>query len=385
MAAGSFTSPRNTEIAVVGGGIAGLSTALFLAQDGAEVTVIERAEPWSEASGANAGTLSLQVKIIPVLALARHALDLWEALRTKGIETGFARPGGLRVATSEVQLAELRRYSERQAIADVKTDWLEGPALKQFAPWLGPAVRAASFCPEDGFSSPLLTGPALAEAVIGAGARILTRSPVRSIERQAEGYCLTLPSGQLVCSKLVLAAGPWTAELGRMLGAKLPLYVDVNMLSVTEPAPPIIERVITHIGGVLSLKQHRNGTILIGGGWQGRGGYSPARKEIDHERLIQNLNEAASVVPALKQLRLVRSWAGFEAVTADALPFLGRLPGHRHAYVSAGARGGFHLGLAQGQLLAQLIRHGTTSLPISAFDPGRHAAGDRLSMRSASP
>ena len=121
-----------------------------------------------------------------------------------------------------------------------------------------------------------------------------------------------------------------------MLGAKLPLYVDVNMLSVTEPAPPLIDRVVTHIGGVLSLKQHRNGTILIGGGWQGRGGFSPPRKEIDHERLMQNLKEAASVVPALRQLRLVRSWAGFEAVTADALPFLGRLPGHANAYVSAG-------------------------------------------------
>ena len=163
-----------------------------------------------------------------------------------------------------------------------------------------------------------------------------------------------------------------------MLGAKLPLYVDVNMLSVTEPAPPLIDRVVTHIGGVLSLKQHRNGTILIGGGWQGRGGFSPPRKEIDHERLMQNLKEAASVVPALRRLRLVRSWAGFEAVTADALPFLGRLPGHANAYVSAGARGGFHLGLAQGRLLAQLIREGRTDLPIEAFDPARlEGAGQR--------
>jgi sarcosine oxidase, subunit beta len=378
MASGSLTSPSGTDIAVIGGGVTGLSTALFLARGGAEVTVIERAEPWSEASGANAGTLSLQVKIIPVLALARYALDLWESLRGMGIETGFVRPGGLRVATSEAQLGELRRYAQRQANAGVKTAWLEGPALREFAPWLGASVLAASFCCEDGFTSPLLTGPSLAEAVRRAGARILSGSPVTSIERQGAGYRLVLPSGELLCRKLVLSAGPWTAELGGMLGAKLPLYVDVNMLSVTEPAPPLIDRVVTHIGGVLSLKQHRNGTILIGGGWQGRGGFSPPRKEIDHERLLQNLKEAATVVPALRQLRLVRSWAGFEAVTADALPFLGRLPGHLHAYVSAGARGGFHLGLAQGRLLAQLIREGRTDLPIEAFDPARlDGAGQR--------
>ena len=90
----SPTLPHATEIAVVGAGIAGLSAGLFLARDGAEVTVVERAEAWSEASGANAGTLSLQVKILPVLDLARYALHLWESLKAIGIETGFARLGG---------------------------------------------------------------------------------------------------------------------------------------------------------------------------------------------------------------------------------------------------------------------------------------------------
>ncbi len=373
MARGWCNRPRDAEVAVVGGGIAGLSAALFLAQGGTEVVVLERAEPWSEASGANAGTLSLQVKILPVLALARRALDLWERLREIGIEAGFARPGGLRVATSEAQAGELRRYAQQQALAGVATDGLEGPALAAFAPWLGASVRAATFCAEDGYASPLLTGPSLVAAVMHAGARLVARSPVTAIERRGERYRLAVPSGTVACRSLVLAAGPWTTGLGRMLGATLPLYVDVNMLSVTEPAPPLIDRVITHIGGVLSLKQHRNGTILIGGGWQGQGGYASGRRELDHERLIQNLKQAAAVVPGLARLRLVRSWAGFEAVTPDALPLLGRLPGHRDAYVSAGARGGFHLGLAQGQLLAELIAQGRTSLPIDAFDPARYS------------
>jgi glycine/D-amino acid oxidase-like deaminating enzyme len=374
--------PHATEIAVIGGGIAGLSAALFLAREGAEVALIERAETWSEASGANAGTLSLQVKIVPVLALARYALELWSSLSGLGIETGFARPGGLRVAMSEAEVDALRRYAQRQADAGVATHWLEGSGLRSFSPWVGSAVRAASFSSEDGFASPLLTGPSLLEAVRRTGVQVLTNAPVSAISSEGNRYLLKLPPGVLRCRTLVIAAGPWTAELARMLGVSLPLYVDVNMLSVTEPAPLLLDRVVTHIGGVLSLKQHANGTILIGGGWQGRGGYSRPRKEIDHERLIQNLRRAVAVVPALALVRLVRTWAGFEAVTTDALPYLGRLPGHRNAFVSTGARGGFHLGLAQGRLLAQLIRTGKTDLPIGSFDPARHASESRPAVEA---
>ena len=86
---------------------------------------------------------------------------------------------------------------------------------------------------------------------------------------------------------------------------------------------------MTHIGGVLSLKQYPNGTCMIGGGWQGRGGaWKAEAKELDYERLLHNLRTAAIVVPALAELRILRSWSGFEAVAADALPLLGRLPGH---------------------------------------------------------
>ena len=91
------------------------------------------------------------------------------------------------------------------------------------------------------------------------------------------------------------------------------------MLTVTEPAPLTIDRVVTHVAGVLSIKQHPNGTCLIGGGWQGRGSAETGMKELDYERLVHNMRVAAGVVPGLADLRILRSWAGFDAVAPDAL------------------------------------------------------------------
>ncbi len=156
-----------------------------------------------------------------------------------------------------------------------------------------------------------------------------------------------------------------------MLGVDLPVMVDVNMLTITEPSPSIMDRIVTHIGGMLSVKQYANGTCIIGGGWQGRGGRESGRKELDYERLLHNLRFAARVVPALAALRAVRSWSGFEAVTPDALPLFGALPGNENAFAIGCARGGYSQGPALGHQLCQLIATGQTSLPMGDFDPAR--------------
>jgi glycine/D-amino acid oxidase-like deaminating enzyme len=118
-----------------------------------------------------------------------------------------------------------------------------------------------------------------------------------------------------------------------------------------------------------------NGTIVIGGGWQGRGRFAGMEKFADHVRLGQNLTTAVSVVPDLAKLRLVRTWAGYEAVAPDALPAFGRLPGTDDAYIAAAARGGFTFGPAQGLLISEMILGKPPSTPIGRFDPARLLTG----------
>lgn len=366
--------PRRVEIAVIGAGVAGLCTALFLARAGREVLVIERGAAWGESSGANAGTLSLQIKRNEVLQVSRRAIELWRDFQEiDGIEVGFAQIGGLRVATSDREVAMLRRSQGEQAALGVETEWLDGNRLRDMAPWLGPDVRAATFCGWDSMSVPLTGGPGLARAVERAGAVLLADSNVVSIRQDGGRFRIGAGGNSIEAERLVIAAGAWTGQVCAMLGVDLPVAADVNMLTITEPAPHLIDRVITHIGGILSLKQYPNGTCLIGGGWQGRGELAAGTRETEHVSLMHNLRVAMQVVPDLAKLRMVRSWAGYEGVAADALPLFGALPGVAGAYVNACARGGYHQGPALGEEMARLMLEGRTGLDMRAFDPRRFA------------
>lgn len=364
--------PSRVEIAVIGAGVAGLCTALFLARGGRDVVVIERGEAWGESSGANAGTLSLQIKRNEVLHVSRRAIELWRDFQAvDGVEVGFKQIGGLRVATNEREVAMLRRSQGEQAALGVETEWLDGNRLRDRAPWLGPDVRAATFCDWDSVSVPLTSGHGLALAVRRAGAQLRAKCAVRSIARDGAGFRIGTTQGEIEADRLVIAAGAWTGGVAQMLGVDLPVAADVNMLTITEPAPKLIDRVITHIGGILSLKQYPNGTCLIGGGWQGRGSLDSGQRDTDYVNLMHNLRIAMQVVPGLAELRMVRTWAGYEGVAADALPLFGALPGVRGAYVNACARGGYHQGPALGEAMAQLMLEGRTALDMRAFDPAR--------------
>jgi sarcosine oxidase, subunit beta len=362
-------------VVVVGAGVAGLCTALYLARAGREVVVLERHEPWCDASGANAGTLSLQVKHPLAWDLTRLGIDLWEALAGEdGAVLGFARPGGLRVATSPREREALGAAVIAQRAHGIEVTLLEGADLRDEAPWLGEGVVAAALCPADAYCAPTRAGPGLLERVAAAGVRIRADAGVEAVEVLDRGFRLRTARDELRCEMLVIAAGAWTGEIAALLGVRLPVRVDVNMLSVTGPAPARLHRVVTHVGGVLSLKQYPNGTVVIGGGWQGRGDPRTGERGLDHERLLHNLRLAARVVPFLEDLPLVRAWAGYEAVAPDALPMIGALPGRPGAYVASCARGLYSQAPAHGLLLAELMTSHRPRIPLDAFDPGRFAA-----------
>jgi len=301
--------PERADIVIIGAGISSLATALPLARAGREVVVLDKGAPWSDASGANAGTLSVQVKRREALRMTRDAIALWRRMAEDyGIDVGFAQPGGLRVATTDAQVAHLRKAVEEQRAEGIEVDYLDGTETRAEAPWLRPDVKAASHCAIDAYANPLQAGTALVACARDLGAMVAGAAEVTAIHSDPRsGYVIETGEGAIRTTTVVDAAGAWAGDIAAMLDARFPMAVDVNMLTVTEPAPPWLDRIVTHAGGILSVKQTATGTILIGGGWQGRGAVETGEKEIDHDRFMHNMRVAAQVIPALADLHMVRT------------------------------------------------------------------------------
>lgn len=364
---------RQADVIVIGAGIFGLCCAMTLAEAGKAVIVIDRSLAWSEASAVNAGSLGVQNKLPALVPYTLWAWDIWREMpEYLGAELGLRQDGGYKIAMNEVEARRLDDVLAEQKAAGLQARRLGSAEIRRDAPWISPDCVAASFSPQDGYATPTLVGPALRRKVEALGVTIVENAAVTAISK---GGLIQVETqrGTFRCAKLAITAGAWSATLAALVGARLPISLDVNMVSVTEPARPTIARIVTHARGILTLKQVANGSCLIGGGWQGIGTISDSRKDIDLDQLVHNLRLALQVIPGLAELNVVRSWAGYEGVTPDSYPYLGLLPGHRDIYCAACARGGFTLGPLMGRLLGELIAHGHTSRPIDTFSPGRFA------------
>jgi glycine/D-amino acid oxidase-like deaminating enzyme len=163
------------------------------------------------------------------------------------------------------------------------------------------------------------------------------------------------------------------------LGVHLPIKVLVNQLAVTERQRPVMRTVVGIASGLLSLKQYSHGTTVIGGGWQGIGDRERGGVALRPDRLIGNIRLACHAIPALKEARLARAWAGLEAETADALPAVGPVPGVPDAYVCGSVHSGYTSGPYLAKLLADVILGREPALPLFPIDrlltpPERHAS-----------
>ena len=357
------------DLAVVGAGVHGGTVALLCARAGLKTVLVERGSLFRQASGVNAGTLTMQMTRVALIPYALRAHAMWASARDwLGHDVGVVVCDGLSLAFTEgeEELLAYRAGKRREAGAPID---LVGPArAAEVEPGLGPGVRLAGHCRVDGFANAYLTGLAYGAALREAGVAIREDTPVSGITPSDAGYELATGGGTIRARRVVLAGGVWLEPMLAWFGLDVPIKVLVNQLGVTERLGPVMRTVVGIASGLLSLKQYPHGTVVIGGGWQGRGDRERGGVELVPESLVGNVRLACHAIPGLRAGRLARAWAGLEAETADALPIAGPIPGFPEAYAIGSVHSGYTSGPYVAALLAERILGREPALPLFPLD-----------------
>lgn len=357
---------RPYDIAIIGGGIMGCSTALRLAKGGMRPIVLDLGDLGQGASGVNAGTLSLQIKRVKLMPYALRGHHEWQAM---GDAVGFRKTGGYTLAFTAREATLLQDRQTLKADAGAPISFVSKNALRVAEPYLSDKVVAASYCPEDGYANASLTGQFYRGRLCDNAIDYIERAAVTGVAQDGEMFRLDTAQGPIRATRVLLAAGAWLKPVASFLGVDLPVQARINTVSVTERMPPLTSTVIGHATGLLTMKQKTNGTVLIGGGWQGRGTPQNGRGEVLASSVVPNLALAQYALPDLAKARVLRSWTGFEANVPDFYPLAGVLPGVKNAFVLGCVRGGYTIGPYIGKLMGDYILGHQPELPL--FDPGR--------------
>lgn len=368
---------READVIVVGGGLHGCSTALQLALRGRRVIVLERQHVARHASGINAGGVRTLGRHAAEIALSVAGMELWRGIEALvGDDCGYSPCGQVRLAETAEELATLEaRAAATRRLGFLHEEIIDAAEARRLLPALRGACAGALVVRTDGAADPYRTTAAFAARAVERGAQIVERAGVTALERRGELWAVRVGDVEYRAPVVVNAAGAWAARLAAMAGDGFALRTRASMMIVTERLPAFVKPVVSAVGRKLSFKQTPAGTILIGGGQQGRVNLEREQGFVDIRNLAKSASAAAALFPQVRAARIVRSWCGIEAETPDVIPVIGlsaNAPGLVHTFGYSGH--GFQLGPICGVAVAELAMHGETRLPIAAFTPARFGA-----------
>lgn len=369
-----LTGEAEAEVCVVGGGYAGLSTALHLAEAGVSVVLLEAREPGWGASGRNGGQVIPGLKYDPddmiatygeekgkkLLSFAAGTADIvFDLIKKHGMDVPHVREGWIQGAHNADGLKLARARSSQWAKHGVAARLLDADEV---ADRLGTRSYVGGwFDPRGGAVQPLSYARGLAGAAIGKGARIHGQSPVTGIEKAGERFRVTTANGaRVVAKKVVLCTNGYSDDL--VPGLKRTI-IDVNSFQVaTAPLSDNLRKTILPYGQISSdtrklllyFRLDHTGRLLMGG----RGPFREPKGDEDWAHLERVVHK---MFPQVKDVPFEYRWGGRVGVTADFLPHIHEPePGF---IIDIGCMGrGVGLQTSMGQRLAQYAMSGDAAV-----------------------
>ena len=372
---------KHAEVVIIGGGVNGVAIAYELAKRGCtDVVVLEKEYLASGATGRCGAGVRQQWGTEMNLRMSIESVKMFETMNKDLDYDGdieFKQGGYLLVAYTEEGWEQFKKNValQRQYGLDVKLCTPE--EAKEIVPHLNTeGLLGATFNQTDGHCNPFLVTDAYAKAARRLGVEINTYTEVTGI-RVEDGKIVGVETdkGYISCSKVVNAAGGHGAIISSMAGVDIPVYPERHQILVTEPVAPLQGPMVMSFHHHLYCQQTPHGSFIMGLG-------DPTEKPgLNIRASWQFLEEMAQKVthllPPLRDIRVVRQWAGLYDMTPDRTPILGGTPELGGYYMAVGFSGhGFMLAPMTGVLMAEHILGLPTSLPIEKIDLGRFARGE---------
>jgi sarcosine oxidase subunit beta len=374
---------KNTAQAVViGGGVHGCSVAYNLARKGMrDVVLLEKDYIASGATGRCAAGIRHQFGTEINCLLMKEGMEILENLDE---ELGWDRSleithgGYIWLAYSESQAEQLRQNIKLQNSLGIEDSrFLSPEEIKDIVPKLNiEGVVGGSFNPRDGHANPFQVTYAYAAAARKLGVDINTYTEVTGIEILSPGnFRVRTTAGTIDTPVIVNCAGAYGRRLSAMVGLDVPVYPERHQIFVTEPVEYFLPCMVLSSQHGTYFKQNPNGTILMG---VGDPEHEP--KEFNTDASWRFLEDAVKKfvfhLPAIKNVRIVRHWAGLYDMTPDSQAIIGATPVEGF-YLDLGWSGhGFQMGPIIGLLLAELITEGKCHLPIEILNLHRYETGE---------
>lgn len=382
-----YSMKNTTDVLIIGGGIAGVSTLYHLTKLGwTDVMLTEKLELTSGSTWHAAGNLPHFSNSYNVMKLQQYSIALYAKLKKETGTVDHHQTGAVRLAHTQDRMDEFQRVVAMSEIAGLNLKIIDNDELKELYPFLDTTgLVGGMWDPDDGHIDPSSITNTMAAAAREAGATIVRNNPVSAIEQLENGrWKVTTEKGVIDAGIIVNAAGFRCNEVAEMVGHQLPVTSMEHQFVVTDNIPELeaLDKMVPMLRDPdvsYYLRQEGNGFIL---GPYEKGGIPWATDGVPaafgQELLQPDLDRIEEIMcTAMEQVEII-THAGVKTVvngpityTPDGHPLIGPVHGFDNYFVCTGFNFGIVQGGGAGHFMSQWIVNGHPELDLFELDPRR--------------
>ena len=366
-------------VTIIGGGVVGSATAYYLAKNGlTDVVLLERDYLSSGSTGRCGGGIRQQWSERMNVRLAMRSVEHFKNFeREVGLNIEYFQGGYLLLAYTEEEEALFKKNVAMQQEEGLDVVLLSREETARKFPFMNlEGLKLSAYCPSDGHANPHLTTFGYAKAAEKMGVNVLTHTDAkRVLVENGKIRTVVTDRGEIETGIVVNAAGGYSHQAGEMVGLNLPTESYRHQIFVTEPLEHILDPLVISFVNNFYIRQTGSGNFIMG---QGDRDELPGLEITPTWKFLKEMSDKMPrFFPFLKDVRILRHWAGLYNMSPDAQPIIDRSNEIEDFYFAIGFSGhGFMLAPAVGEALAEWIVFGEprsvdiSNLSLQRFERG---------------